>query len=91
MNQYLLTQLRDWQAIKQAQALEHAGTPEGSSYLAESKRYAEASHEIERMRGSLLHVAGLLRPLITKRMGAEQIREGLQAILRTINEREIVK
>lgn len=46
MRPHILTELRDWQAIKQAQALEHAGTPEGSAYLAESKRYGAAHDAI---------------------------------------------
>ena len=37
-----LKTLLDFQAIKQAQALHHAGTPEGAAHLAESKRYGLA-------------------------------------------------
>ena len=57
MRPYILTELHDWQAIKQAQALEHAGTPEGAAYLAESKRYGAAHDAILELRhenGNLL-------------------------------------
>ena len=45
-----LRQLRDWQSIKQAQAIEAAGTPEAASLLAESKRYGTAADELERIK-----------------------------------------
>lgn len=43
------TQLRDWQQIAQAKALEQAGTAEGSAFLAESKRYGLAADCIEEL------------------------------------------
>lgn len=42
-------QLRHWQQIKQAQALEYAGTPDGSAALAESKRYGLAADRIDEL------------------------------------------
>lgn len=42
-------QLRHWQQIKQAQALEYAGTPEGSAALVESKRYGLAADRIDEL------------------------------------------
>ena len=42
-------QLRSWQQIKQAQALEYAGTPEGSAALIESRRYGLAADRIDEM------------------------------------------
>ena len=42
-------QLRHWQQIKQAQALEYAGTPEGNAALFESRRYGLAADRIDEM------------------------------------------
>ena len=42
-------QLRHWQQIKQAQALEYAGTPEGNAALVESRRYGLAADRIEEL------------------------------------------
>ena len=42
-------QLRHWQQIKQAQALEYAGTPEGNAALAESRRYGLAADRIDEL------------------------------------------
>lgn len=39
-------QLRMWQQMKQAQALECAGTPEADQYLCESRRYGAAADRI---------------------------------------------
>ncbi len=57
MRPHILAELHDWQAIKQAQALEHAGTPEGAAYLAESKRYGAATDEIIRLREQVAHLS----------------------------------
>ena len=42
-------QLRHWQQIKQAQALEYAGTPEGAAALIESRRYGLAADRIDEL------------------------------------------
>ena len=41
--------LRHWQQIKQAQALEYAGTPDGNAALVESRRYGLAADRIEEL------------------------------------------
>jgi len=45
--------LRDWQGIFQQMALKHAGTPEATAYLAQSKRYGFAADHIADMRARL--------------------------------------
>ena len=57
MRPHILAELHDWQAIKQAQALEHAGPPEGAAYLAESKRYGAATDEIIHLREQDAHLS----------------------------------
>lgn len=42
-------QLRHWQQIKQAMALEYAGTPEGNAALIESRRYGLAADRIDEL------------------------------------------
>ena len=42
-------QLRHWQQIKQTQALEYAGAPEGNAALVESRRYGLAADRIEEL------------------------------------------
>ena len=46
----ILRDLNQWREIKQAQALEYAGTPEGRGYLVEAVRYKRAFEEIESLR-----------------------------------------
>ena len=52
----LLVLLNDWISIKNAQALEAAGTQEGNDFLSESKRYRAAAEEIIRLRTALNEV-----------------------------------
>ena len=52
----LLVLLNDWISIKNAQALEAAGTQEGNDFLSESKRYRAAAEEITRLRTALNEV-----------------------------------
>lgn len=57
-------QLRHWQQIKQAQALEYAGTPEGSAALAESKRYGLAADRIDELAAQVEATNALMSELL---------------------------
>ena len=46
---YILSQAREWQQIKQAQATEAIGTPAGVAYLVDAERYGMLADEIERL------------------------------------------
>lgn len=58
----ILVSLRDWQHVKQQQALEAMGTQEAAEYLAESKRYGACADEIQKLRD---HIAEL-RKLVSE-------------------------
>lgn len=47
--QRLLTCARDWQRIKQAYALEHAGTQDADQALVDSQRYHELIDAVEQL------------------------------------------
>ena len=54
-------QLRHWQQIKQAQALEYAGTPEGNAALIESRRYGLAADRIDELAAQVEVMRGAIR------------------------------
>lgn len=58
--------LRDWQHIKQQQALEAMGTPEAADFLCESKRYGACADEIEKLRAQLVIALTALERLAFK-------------------------
>lgn len=50
---YLLTCARDWQRIKQAYALDHAGTADGNQALVDSRRIGELADAVQHLDSAL--------------------------------------
>lgn len=53
---YLLTCARDWQRIKQAYALDHAGTADGTQAMIDSRRIGELADAIQHLDSALHHM-----------------------------------
>ena len=50
---YLLTCARDWQRIKQAYALDHAGTADGTQAMIDSRRIGELADAVQHLDSAL--------------------------------------
>ena len=51
---------RDWQQMKQNEALRLAGTPEGDAKLAEAKRYRACADEIEQCHATMVRASQVI-------------------------------